>query len=217
MILLVDDNAADARLIQLALAERCVEAFTENPPVLVCAHGGGEAIARLSGCPQPPPRLILCDLAMPGGLDGFGVLEWVRGQACYDHVPFLMLTGTENPDDIDHCYELGADGYLPKRADWEGHRSQARAILRWYARRRGTPQTAEEIDRCTIETLCRQLGVDFRAVSGASQEQHVVAARNRVVRVLMGNGLPAERIARVLKRSARTFQRAVARARVPAV
>ncbi len=55
--------------------------------------------------------LILLDLIMPGmnGLEGLRVLD-----ECNPMIPIIILSASEDPDDIAHTLAQGATGYIPK-------------------------------------------------------------------------------------------------------
>ena len=57
--------------------------------------------------------LILLDINMPK-TDGFETLKSIRSHSEYKDVPVLMLSGSDNEQDIFECFELGGDGYLVK-------------------------------------------------------------------------------------------------------
>jgi len=59
------------------------------------------------------PDLILCDVMMPE-LDGYGVLDALRGDAGTITVPFIFLTAKGEKPDIRAGMNLGADDYLTK-------------------------------------------------------------------------------------------------------
>lgn len=59
------------------------------------------------------PDLILCDVMMPG-LDGYGVLQALRGCADTAAIPFIFLTAKGEKEDLRSGMNLGADDYLTK-------------------------------------------------------------------------------------------------------
>jgi DNA-binding NarL/FixJ family response regulator len=59
------------------------------------------------------PDLILCDVMMPE-LDGYGVLEELRGDDATIGIPFIFLTAKGEKPDVRHGMNLGADDYLTK-------------------------------------------------------------------------------------------------------
>jgi DNA-binding NarL/FixJ family response regulator len=59
------------------------------------------------------PDLIVCDIMMPG-LDGYQVLQQLRGVAATATVPFIFLTAKSDKADLRSGMNLGADDYLTK-------------------------------------------------------------------------------------------------------
>jgi len=59
------------------------------------------------------PDLILMDLLMPK-MDGFEMLEKLKGDAGLKDVPVLVLTNLGQKEDVERCLKLGAAGYIIK-------------------------------------------------------------------------------------------------------
>ena len=113
-VLLVDDNPDDVLLMR-----RAFKATSIGAP-LVVAPGGAAAIEYLSGVgsyadrtAHPFPALMLLDLKMPR-VSGFDVLEWLRSQAALKRLPVVMLTSSNQEEDVNRAYELGANSYIVK-------------------------------------------------------------------------------------------------------
>ncbi len=129
MILLVEDDPADSRLIQRALGKA---ELTE--PVLRLTNGE-DAIAYLRGdAPYdnrrlyPLPSMILLDIKLPKR-NGFEVLEWVRKQLTdLKRIPVIMLTSSKHAVDVNRAYDLGVNSYLVKPDNSEQLRSLARLL-----------------------------------------------------------------------------------------
>ena len=116
-ILIVEDEKAIAAFVQTAL-ER--EGF-----VTQVVRDGAEALARIRA---NPPDLILLDLMLPGGMDGFSVCRQVRAREPY--IPIIMLTARDAQVDKIVGLELGADDYITKPFNaWELV-ARVRAVLR---------------------------------------------------------------------------------------
>src|SRR6187431_667930 len=108
IILLVEDDANDALLIQRAFQK----AGLRNNLKLV--RDGDQAVEYLSGQGNyenrdkfPLPFLVLLDLKMPG-LDGFEVLDWIRRDPNLKRLLVVVLTSSNLQTDVDRAYELGA-------------------------------------------------------------------------------------------------------------
>lgn len=113
-ILLIEDNPADAVLIQ-----KIFEKSTANCKIRV-VEDGELAMEILRDPTVPNPDLILLDINMPRK-DGKQVLEELKSDAGLRYIPVIMLTSSKAPEDIMHCYDLGANSYVIKPATIEDH------------------------------------------------------------------------------------------------
>jgi CheY-like chemotaxis protein len=105
-IAVVEDNPAEAQLLQMALRE------TGVPMQVVLLKDGVEAVEYLS---RNSLRcdLVLLDLNLPR-LSGFEVLEHLKRQDEFRHLPIVVLSGSSDPADIERCYRAGANSYICK-------------------------------------------------------------------------------------------------------
>lgn len=112
-ILLVEDDDGHADLIEESLRE----AGVVNR--ILRAHDGQEALDRVRGEGAFEgqggfvPFLILLDINMPR-VDGIEVLREIKSDDRFKHIPVIMLTTTDNPRDIERCYQLGCNTYITK-------------------------------------------------------------------------------------------------------
>src|SRR6185295_10439329 len=113
-ILLVEDNPDDALFAQRAFGRVCPEAR------LQLARDGEEAISYLSGKGiygdrdrYPLPTLILLDLKLPRK-SGFEVLERRNGEPEPREIPVVVLTSSDQPQDIARAEQLGVQAYHVK-------------------------------------------------------------------------------------------------------
>ena len=74
---------------------------------------GRDGWETLDGVHSTRPAVILLDVNMPR-LDGFGVLRHLRKSPRVAHIPVMMLTARNAPDDIKEALALGASDYLAK-------------------------------------------------------------------------------------------------------
>lgn len=108
---MVDDNPDD-RMV----AERCYRRSRHKLPFLQLTSGDAllEYLEGVASGERPMPALVLLDINMPG-LNGFEALEQVRQQEIFREVPVvMMLTNSDNPDDIRRSRELGASDFFVK-------------------------------------------------------------------------------------------------------
>ncbi|MBF0461221.1 MAG: response regulator [Magnetococcales bacterium] len=111
IILMAEDNRADQRLAERAMRK------TQLLANFVMVADGEEALAFLRDPTQPLPDLILLDINMPV-IDGYRFLE-IRQAAKepWTLIPVIMLTTSDQMDDVNACYALGANAYLRKSTE----------------------------------------------------------------------------------------------------
>ena len=109
-VLLVDDREADVELTRVLLKVRDRMEFN-----LSVARGGQEALDMLAHADAQGQRIdmVLLDINMPG-MDGFEMLERLRGHGSLGNTPVVMCTGSTYDRDIERARELGAAGYMVK-------------------------------------------------------------------------------------------------------
>lgn len=52
-------------------------------------------------------------------MDGVEVLKLMKSDEILKKIPVIMLTTTDNPKEIDHCYALGCNIYITKPIDFK--------------------------------------------------------------------------------------------------
>jgi len=113
-ILLVEDNAGDARLAQEALKENKVHNNIYH------VKDGVEAMTflRREGpyADAPVPDLVLLDLNMPRK-DGREVLAEVKDDPALRLIPIVVLTTSAAERDLVKSYDLHANAYVVKPLD----------------------------------------------------------------------------------------------------
>jgi CheY-like chemotaxis protein len=114
-ILIAEDDDGHAQLIQ----DRFESVGMINP--LRRFRDGDEIWAYLTGGGGLVPGqeyLLLLDIRMPG-LDGVEVLRRMKADERLKTIPVIMLTTTDDPREIEHCYKLGCNNYLTKPVGFE--------------------------------------------------------------------------------------------------
>lgn len=115
-VLLVEDEPADALLIQRALARAGL-----TSPVRLIEDGEGALDYLLGNAPYqdrelyPLPALILLDLKLPR-LGGIELLRQLKRMQPMGRIPVIVLTSSAQTEDVERAYELGANSYLVKPA-----------------------------------------------------------------------------------------------------
>ena len=112
-ILIVEDNPGDIRLIKEALKTSSLN------PTLYFRRDGVEATHYLETRKRDDlPQLIVLDLNLPKK-SGFEVLQFVKRDGMLKRIPVIVLSSSQNPEDIAKAYDLHANCYLTKPAYFE--------------------------------------------------------------------------------------------------
>ncbi len=111
IILLVEDNKADSRLIQEVLKNSSL------PPQVINVRDGVEAMTYLHQDGEYEdalrPDLILLDLNLPKK-DGREVLAEIKADPKLKRIPVVVLTTSRNEEDIFYSYDLHVNCYITK-------------------------------------------------------------------------------------------------------
>lgn len=118
IILLVEDNPDDVELTLRAF-KKCNIANE-----VVVAHDGVEALDYLFGTGayagrdlSVMPAVVLLDLKLPR-IDGLEVLRRLRADERTRFLPVVVLTSSNEDQDVVNSYQLGANSYIRKPVDF---------------------------------------------------------------------------------------------------
>ena len=118
-ILLVEDNPDDVEFTMRTLGRYHV---TNRVDV---ARDGAEAIDYLFATgthagrdTSVPPAVVLLDLQLPK-IDGLEVLKRIRADERTKLVPVVILTSSEEDEDLVNGYKLGCNSYVRKPVEFE--------------------------------------------------------------------------------------------------
>lgn len=68
----------------------------------------------------PRPNLVLLDLNLPKK-NGFEVLQEVKEDKELKEIPVIVLSSSKAETDVNRCYRLHANCYIPKASDYHGY------------------------------------------------------------------------------------------------
>ncbi len=118
-ILLVEDNPHD---LELALRALKKHHLANN---VVVARDGAEALDFLFGTGkyldrqiEEKPKVVLLDLKLPK-VDGLEVLRRIKSDERTKVIPVVVLTSSQEEQDIVESYELGVNSYMVKPVNFE--------------------------------------------------------------------------------------------------
>jgi CheY-like chemotaxis protein len=118
-ILLVEDNPAHAELVVRSVNDHRLEMDIYH------AINGEVALdylfrrgAYADSVENPLPHIILLDIRMPK-LDGLDVLREIKQSESLRHIPTIILTTSEEEQDVDQAYKCYVNSYLVKPVDFD--------------------------------------------------------------------------------------------------
>ena len=117
IILLVEDDEGHAELIRLNLEQ----AHVINEIVHVPDGVEGLSYIRHEGKYAGRRRgrlVVLLDINMPR-LDGIETLRQLKADPRTAAIPVIMLTTTDDPREIDRCYQMGCNVYITKPVEYD--------------------------------------------------------------------------------------------------
>jgi CheY-like chemotaxis protein len=111
-LLIIEDNP-DHGVVIMNAARYCMPEI--KPMILACEQ---DVQSYLDQCWMEEwelPKLILLDLYLPNRENGWRLLEQIKsGTTALSKIPVVMLSCSNNPDDIAGAYDRGCASYLVK-------------------------------------------------------------------------------------------------------
>ena len=136
LVLHVEDNADHADLVR-----RCLERHRPESRV-VRVEDGEAALAYLTNSEvSSRPLLILLDLRLPK-MDGIDVLRAVKATPALACIPVIVLTTSDNENDVCRAYEAHASSYLVKPSDFNRLDSMMKDLGKYWLDWNVTPTEA---------------------------------------------------------------------------
>lgn len=116
-IVLVEDNADDADLILRVLKK--MNLYDKTIHVMDGEAALEKLVPEISpGVKKVLPKLVILDIKMPK-VDGFTVLEALKKHAFIRTIPVLVLTSSNQEEDVITAYRLGANCYVVKPVNYD--------------------------------------------------------------------------------------------------
>jgi DNA-binding response OmpR family regulator len=116
-IVMIEDDEGHARLIERNIRRSGINneivPFSNGTDALKYLLGNGTSVAR-----KGEALLILLDLNLPD-MTGLDILRQVRENADLKCIPVVVLTTTDDTQEIKRCYELGCNVYIVKPVNYE--------------------------------------------------------------------------------------------------
>ena len=131
-IVMIEDDEGHARLI-----ERNIRRSGVNNEILPFANGS-DAVKYLFGGDgtgvehKDQALLILLDLNLPD-MTGIDILKRVKENEFLKCAPVVVLTTTDDAQEIKRCYELGCNVYITKPVNYESFANAIRQLGLFFA------------------------------------------------------------------------------------
>jgi CheY-like chemotaxis protein len=118
-IVLAEDDDGHADLIRRNLERAGLvngfERVRDGQEALDLIYGRGDFAGRAT----VENMLLLLDIKMPR-VDGVEVLRQLKSDPATAAIPIIMLTTTDDPREVERCYQLGCNVYITKPVDYDG-------------------------------------------------------------------------------------------------
>jgi CheY-like chemotaxis protein len=102
MILLVEDEDQQLQVLETLFGSEGYE--------VLAVRSAEEALLRLK---ETRPDMIVTDVKLPG-MDGFTLYEAILASQEFRDIPFVFITGYDDPRAVEHVTRLGAVAYVKK-------------------------------------------------------------------------------------------------------
>jgi CheY-like chemotaxis protein len=118
VIILAEDDVGHAGLILSSLKD----AGIKND--ILCFETGEDTLNFLFKRGKEPHReegvsyVLLLDIRLPG-VDGTEVLRQVKKDKWVNNIPVIMLSVSDDPEEIEQCRRLGCDNYFVKQTTFK--------------------------------------------------------------------------------------------------
>lgn len=149
-VLVVDDDRMNRMMLVRSLEQDGYSAAS--------AESGERALEMLEAGAYD---LVLLDVLMPG-MDGFEVLEHLKGDETLRHIPVIMVSALDDVQGIARGIRKGAEDYLPKpfdplvlRARVDSSLARKRLHDLELEHREATRQHAAQLEKLNAELRCR--------------------------------------------------------------
>lgn len=138
VLLLVEDNPGDARLVQEAFSD---ERLAESLHVVSEGEDALDFVYQRGEYPDAPrPDLVLLDWNLPG-MSGGEVLMELKDDSELGQIPVIVLTGSQAEKDVVEAYEYHANACITKSGTADEYIDTLRSFERFWVSTARLPPT----------------------------------------------------------------------------
>lgn len=144
-ILIIDDNQDTLSYLRLILEQE------------FCIFTAQNATEGISIAGKIMPDLIICDIMMPGDIDGLECCKRLKSDLYTSHIPIILLTAKAFDDTRVESYENGANSFIAKPFDERVLLSRIRNLLEENSK----PNDIQQIINAAAKPDISELDKDF--------------------------------------------------------
>jgi CheY-like chemotaxis protein len=126
-IIMIEDDEGHATLIERNIRRAGVSneivKFASGTPALDYLIGGSGK----PGVQNGKPYMVLLDLNLPD-MSGVDILKKLKETPKTERIPVIVLTTTDDKNEIQRCYDLGANVYVTKPVNYENFANAIRQL-----------------------------------------------------------------------------------------
>ncbi len=126
-IIMIEDDDGHATLIERNIRRAGVSneimKFGSGTPALEYLIGGGGK----PGVQNGKPYMVLLDLNLPA-MSGVDILRKLKETPKTERIPVIVLTTTDDKNEIQRCYDLGCNVYVTKPVNYENFANAIRQL-----------------------------------------------------------------------------------------
>ncbi|MBC8365326.1 MAG: response regulator transcription factor [Actinobacteria bacterium] len=162
LVLIVEDDPNIADLVDLYLGKGGYRT--------IHASNGAAGVAAVR---DRRPDLVLLDIGLPGGLDGFDVCQQLR---VHSNVPVIFMTARDDEVDRVMGLKLGADDYVVKPFSPRELVARVEAVLRRASGHDAPRSTVHEVGGLTIDEDRHEVRIGDKPVELTRREYDLLLA-----------------------------------------
>jgi len=96
---------------------------------IIEAENGERALDTLDQIESP--NLIVLDLNMPK-INGIEFLRILKNNSSLNYIPIIVMSTSNNRNDIKKCYEIGVSGYMIKPLHYEDYKNKISNLIGYW-------------------------------------------------------------------------------------
>lgn len=123
-ILLIDDDEIE----RIKFQKVCKD--INFPCYVVEAINGKQALNFLNRI-ENTFNIIVLDLHMPK-MNGLELLEKLKSNIKFKNTPIIIMSNSEDNDELKKCYDYGVSGYFTKPADFTKYSKKVKSVLKYW-------------------------------------------------------------------------------------